>query len=123
MRRTSCRYKKQRCYSLRRSRGNRGVSVFDKEFDKLFYYDGTDLGLTYQPEESTFRLWAPTASEAYILLYPDWQSAEARRFAMTRDVKGTWLLKVGENLQGMFYTYQVLIGDQWNEAVDPYLLQ
>ncbi|MCT1398803.1 type I pullulanase [Paenibacillus sp. p3-SID867] len=97
-----------------------GVSVFDKEFDKLFYYDGTDLGLTYQPEESTFRLWAPTASEAYILLYPDWQSAEARRFAMTRDVKGTWLLKVGENLQGMFYTYQVLIGDQWNEAVDPY---
>ena len=39
---------------------------------------------------------------------------------MTRDVKGTWLLKVGENLQGMFYTYQVLIGDQWNEAVDPY---
>ena len=20
----------------------------------------------------------------------------------------------------MFYTYQVLIGDQWNEAVDPY---
>lgn len=97
-----------------------GVSVFDKEFDKLFYYDGTDLGLTYQPEESTFRLWAPTASEAYILLYPDRQSAEARRFAMTRDVKGTWLLKVGENLQGMFYTYQVLIGDQWNEAVDPY---
>ncbi|MBX4147701.1 type I pullulanase [Paenibacillus lautus] len=97
-----------------------GVSVFDKEFDKLFYYDGTDLGLTYQPEESTFRLWAPTASEAYVLLYPDWQAAEARRFAMTRDVKGTWLLKVGENLQGKFYTYQVLIGDQWNEAVDPY---
>ena len=30
------------------------------------------------------------------------------------------MLKVGENLQGMFYTYQVLIGDQWNEAVDPY---
>ncbi|MCV4231974.1 type I pullulanase [Virgibacillus sp. LDC1] len=97
-----------------------GVSVFDKEFDKLFYYDGTDLGLTYQPQESTFRLWAPTASEAYVLLYLDWQAAEARRFAMTRDVKGTWLLKVGENLQGMFYTYQVLIGDQWNEAVDPY---
>lgn len=97
-----------------------GVSVFDKEFDKLFYYDGTDLGLTYQAQESKFRLWAPTASEAYVLLYADWQTSEARRFPMTRDVKGTWLLKVEENLHGMFYTYQVLIGDQWNEAVDPY---
>lgn len=97
-----------------------GVSVFDKEFDKLFYYDGTDLGLTYQAQESKFRLWAPTASEAYVLLYPDWQTSEARRFPMTRDVKGTWLLKIEENLHGMFYTYQVLIGDQWNEAVDPY---
>lgn len=97
-----------------------GVSVFDKEFDMLFYYDGTDLGLTYQTQESKFRLWAPTASEAYVLLYADWQTSEARRFPMTRDVKGTWLLKVEENLHGMFYTYQVLIGDQWNEAVDPY---
>lgn len=97
-----------------------GVSVFDKEFDKLFYYDGTDLGLIYQAQESKFRLWAPTASEAYVLLYADWQTSEARRFPMTRDVKGTWLLKVEENLHGMFYTYQVLIGDQWNEAVDPY---
>ncbi|MGW8820763.1 type I pullulanase [Paenibacillus lautus] len=97
-----------------------GVSVFDKEFDKLFYYDGTDLGLTYQAQESKFRLWAPTATEAYVLLYPDWKTSEARRFPMTRDVKGTWLLKIEENLHGMFYTYQVLIGDQWNEAVDPY---
>ncbi|QOT11553.1 type I pullulanase [Paenibacillus sp. JNUCC32] len=97
-----------------------GVSVFDKEFDKLFYYDGTDLGLTYQAQESKFRLWAPTATEAYVLLYPDWKTSEARRFPMTRDVKGTWLLKIEENLHGMFYTYQVQIGDQWNEAVDPY---
>lgn len=97
-----------------------GVSVFDKEFDELFYYEGTDLGLTYRPQESAFRLWAPTASEAYVLLYTDWQTAEARRYAMTRDVKGTWLLTIKEDLQGMYYTYQVLIGDQWNEAIDPY---
>lgn len=98
----------------------RGVSVFDKEFDQQFYYEGSDLGLTYQTQESAFRLWAPTASEAYVLLYEDWKAPDARRIAMTRDVKGTWLLKVREDLQGKFYTYQVLIGDQWNEAVDPY---
>ena len=94
--------------------------MFDKEFDELFYYEGTDLGLTYHPQESAFRLWAPTASEAYVLLYADWQTAEARRYAMTRDVKGTWQLTIAEDLQGMYYTYQVLIGDQWNEAIDPY---
>lgn len=97
-----------------------GVSVFDKEFDELFYYEGTDLGVTYQPQQSVFRLWAPTASEAYVLLYADWQTSEARRIAMTRDVKGTWVLTIAEDLRRLYYTYQVLIGDQWNEAMDPY---
>jgi len=97
-----------------------GVSVFSKEFDELFYYDGDDLGLTYRPQESQFRLWAPTASEAYVLIYSDWKTTEADRYAMTRDVSGTWLLRVKEDLKSRFYTYQVRIGEQWNEAIDPY---
>jgi hypothetical protein len=32
-----------------------------KLFSTSNYYTGNDLGLTYSPEKSTFKLWAPTA--------------------------------------------------------------
>ena len=49
-----------------------GISVFDPKFDDIFYYDGDDLGATYTQEETKFRLWAPTSSEAYVVFYESW---------------------------------------------------
>lgn len=97
-----------------------GISVFSKEFDDKYTYNGSDLGLAYSPRHSRFRLWAPTASEAYVLLYSDWNADNPDRHPMHRDVKGTWVLDVEGDLGGLFYTYQVRVGDQWNEACDPY---
>jgi len=97
-----------------------GVSVFSPEFDSLFSYEGDDLGLTYSPQHSAFRLWAPTAQEAEVVLYPSWDGEAGRQLPMTRDIRGTWTLTVNGDLQGQFYTYRVRIGQQWNEAVDPY---
>ncbi len=34
-----------------------------------YLYLGDDLGNTYQPEATSFRLWAPTASDVQLLLY------------------------------------------------------
>lgn len=31
--------------------------------DDSFYYEGNDLGYTYSPEKTTFKLWAPTAKK------------------------------------------------------------
>ena len=31
------------------------------KFDELFYYDGDDLGYTYNEKATSFALWAPTA--------------------------------------------------------------
>ncbi|MBT2289883.1 type I pullulanase [Paenibacillus albidus] len=97
-----------------------GISVFDHEFDDLFSYDGTDLGLTYRPGYSEFCLWAPTSQEAELVLYDSWQGEAAQRLPMNREVRGTWRLTVRGDLAGKFYTYRVRIGEQWNEAVDPY---
>ncbi|MEK3734728.1 type I pullulanase [Paenibacillus sp. FSL M8-0334] len=98
----------------------KGVSVLSQQFDELYVYDGADLGLTYTPAHSSFRLWAPTASKAYVLLYSDWHSETPERHPMRRDVKGTWVLQVDEDLAGRYYTYLVQVGEQWNEACDPY---
>lgn len=97
-----------------------GISVFDPAFDERFVYDGDDLGVGYSPERTRFRLWAPTASEAKVVLYETWDGTAVNELPMQRDVKGTWTLTVEEDCRGLLYTYRVKIGQQWNEAVDPY---
>jgi len=97
-----------------------GVSVFARDFDELFSYEGEDLGLTYAPERSFFRLWAPTSQEAEVVLYSSWNGGALRNLPMLRDTRGTWILSVDGDLAGQFYTYRVRIGEQWNEAAAPY---
>ncbi|WP_150272501.1 type I pullulanase [Paenibacillus tepidiphilus] len=97
-----------------------GVSVSDQAFDELFSYEGDDLGVTYTPSGSVFCLWAPTAQEAEVVLYNTWDEAEGQHIPLVRDVRGTWRLTVNGDLEGKLYTYRVRIGEQWNEAADPY---
>ncbi|CAM4397236.1 type I pullulanase [Paenibacillus tarimensis] len=97
-----------------------GLSVFSEEFDDHFYYDGDDLGVVCAEGQTRFRLWAPTASEAQVMLYESAKGSAVRVFKMQRSVKGTWLVEADEPLEGFYYTYLVKIGSQWNEAADPY---
>lgn len=98
----------------------RGISVFAQEFDQMFSYDGNDLGLTYSSAHSSFCLWAPTAQEAELVIYDSWQGAPIGKYSMNRDIRGTWRMTVDGDLDGKFYTYRVRLGEQWNEAADPY---
>ncbi|MFI2858328.1 type I pullulanase [Paenibacillus sp. JSM ZJ436] len=97
-----------------------GISVFSQAFDEAYNYDGDDLGCRYTSEVSHFRLWAPTASEAVLLIYDDWDAQTTVRHTMIRKEQGTWTAEVPKDLNGKYYTYLVHIGDQWNEAADPY---
>ena len=40
------------------------------QFEAEYTYSGSDLGATWTPEKTLFRLWAPTAQEVTINLYP-----------------------------------------------------
>ncbi|MEO3944453.1 type I pullulanase [Gorillibacterium sp. CAU 1737] len=99
-----------------------GLTVFHPDFDQAYAYNGSDLGLTYTPEKCGFRLWAPTASEAMVVLYSDGEEGEgeARYCPMTRGQGGTWSAEVAGDQKGRFYTFRVKIGNHWNEACDPY---
>lgn len=97
-----------------------GLSVFDKEFDAAYYYEGNDLGISYSPEQTTFKLWAPTAGEAWVCLYDSWDAEQGTRHRMRRDINGTWVLKLNEDLEGVYYNFCVQIGEEQHEAVDPY---
>lgn len=97
-----------------------GLSVWSEEFDQTFAYTGDDLGCTYSPEKTKFRFWAPTASEALLILYEAWDGPPVREIPFRKLQQGTWLAEVEGDLNGTLYTYKVKIGEGWNEAVDPY---
>ncbi len=97
-----------------------GISVFDWSFDDHFAYDGDDLGITYSEQSTKFALWAPTASEANVILYERWNGPRDQIISMERTDQGVWRYEYDGDLRGKLYTFSVKIGKQWNEAADPY---
>jgi pullulanase len=90
-------------------------------FNDRFTYTGDDLGATYGPTQTDFRVWAPTASAVYlnIYLWPT-QAKAQRKLAMTKDVNGTWIYSLDGDNDGLIYTYTAVISGHNNQAVDPY---
>ena len=88
--------------------------------DQLYYYEGTDLGSTYTKEKTTFRLWAPAATEVKLVLYSEWNEKKGKEIKLARSEKGTWIAELHGDQDGLIYTYKVKVSDVWNEAVDPY---
>ncbi|KEK24170.1 pullulanase [Bacillus gaemokensis] len=98
-----------------------GAVVRTPEFDNQFYYDGKDLGNTYSKAKTSFRLWAPTASEVNLVMYDTWDALVGKEIPMKKSEKGTWMVEKDGNQDGAIYTYKVKVGETWNEAVDPYV--
>lgn len=92
-------------------------------FEKEYTYTGNDLGATWAPDKTTFRLWAPTAQTVRVNLYGGGQAGEndlLEQLIMTPDVNGTWVAEKTGDLHGVYYTYVVNVKGQVNEACDPY---
>lgn len=91
-------------------------------FEEYPVYEGDDLGLSYSPERSTFKIWSPTAKEVMLRLYAEGEGGEAfEEFEMNRDLLGTWSYTIEKDIEWAYYTFQVKIGETWlNEVPDPY---
>ena len=92
-------------------------------FEAKFTYPGTDLGATWSPEQTCFRLWAPTAEEVRLRLYtsgdPECEDLMCQ-VNMDPGANGTWFVALPGNLHGTYYTYLVLVDTQFVECCDPY---
>ncbi len=92
-------------------------------FEEAYTYTGTDLGATWTPEGTTFRLWAPTATAVKVNLYETGDAANSDRIeqlTMKADVSGTWVAAKAGDLNGVYYTYEVTVDGATVEACDPY---
>lgn len=79
-----------------------------KNYEEYPPYLGSDLGLTYTPTVSVFRIWSPIATAVTLHLYPQGDGgnrAESIPLAYTEN--GVWKVEVRRDLKGLFYTYQV----------------
>ena len=94
-----------------------------KAFEKQYTYTGSDLGASWSPEKTVFRLWAPTAQAVTLNLYAGGTEGTQdllERVPMEKSLKGTWVSEKTGNLNGVYYTYLVTVNGETREACDPY---
>lgn len=89
--------------------------VRTEAFDQMFYYAGDDLGPTYSPTATTFKVWAPTASRVIL-------DIENETYEMSRQEKGVYSVTVEKDLDGKTYHYLLNISSEWQQGTDPYAL-
>lgn len=112
------------------------ASVIDwtKPVDPSEYdtYDGDDLGAVYSPESTTFKVWAPSASDVKLRRYTKGSSSEdgdrmIEEISMQKDItdggtwdNGVWKVTVEGDLVNTYYTYVVTVGSSTKETNDVY---
>ncbi len=96
-----------------------GAVIRTEAFDQKFYYNGTDLGVTYQSGQSLFKLWAPTAVQVKLKLRsPDSHFSEIVK--LKREHKGIWSTTVQRDVEYYHYSFLIQVNQEWREAIDPY---
>mgnify|MGYP003575310468 CR=1 FL=1 len=97
--------------------------------DDLYPYDGP-LGVTFEEDQPTLRVWAPTAQAVNLLLLGDNPDPDnATELVMDFDpTTGVWSVTGGADWKGQYYLYEVQVyapstGDiETNLVTDPYSL-
>jgi len=94
----------------------------DSDFSDFPVYEGSDLGISWTPEKTFIKIWAPTAMRIFFRLYKLGQGGDAiSEFQLLPDEDGTWIYEIKDNPEGLFYTIQVHDGVGWlKEGPDIY---
>lgn len=94
---------------------------FDSSYDAQNAYSGNDLGCTYTPEKTTFKVWTPEASSVVLCRYEKGNGGSViEEVPMTKGDKGVWSVTITGNIVNTYYTYKVTVNGTTNEAVDIY---
>ncbi len=77
-------------------------------------YEGDDLGFTYTPEATVFKMWSPTAEQVKINFYQFGNGGKPIiSYDMRREANGVWSFKNNGESSSLYYTYQVRQHGVW----------
>ncbi|HOW37554.1 MAG TPA: type I pullulanase, partial [Bacillota bacterium] len=103
-----------------RSELQTGKIVRTDLFDNIYHYKKNDLGFTYSPESTKFKLWTPTAKRVILeLVDPEGQP---RELDVPYKNQGVWRLVVDGDLDGWKYRYRVYVNGKERVLTDPYAI-
>lgn len=114
--------------------------------DQQYRYDGNDLGATYTPEKTTFKVWAPTATEVTLNLYTTGSddeegAANLGSYELSPVVAGDptdptepigdvnsaftgiWSVTVEGDLKNVYYTYTITAANTTGTKTTTYEVQ
>lgn len=91
------------------------------DFSTYPFYKGSDLGVTWSPEKTMVKIWAPTAQTVELRLFKDGEMSEAYHKTNLQPAgNGTWTTILKGDYEGKFYTFRVNDGDWLAETPDIY---
>jgi pullulanase len=72
-----------------------------------YRYAGDDLGAVCGPQETTIKLWAPTAKDVRLVLFDDAAQESSRIVSLARDKDGVWFASLKGDMDGKYYLYEI----------------
>lgn len=87
------------------------------EFNRMFEYNGDDLGASYFSTHTEFALWAPTAVSVSVEVTI---GRKKSMYAMEKGKCGVWRKSVNGDLKSALYVYFVERNGQVVRTLDPY---
>ena len=98
------------------------MGIFDcDEFVQNYTYDGNDLGAVIHGNDTTFKVWAPTASKVVLNLFTAGNDCNAyETVEMTLGDRGVWQHTQKNCGHGTYYTYTVTTSAGTQETTDIY---
>jgi pullulanase len=94
-----------------------GEAINFPDFDREFYYEGSDLGARHTKEATTFKLWAPLASRVMLEIKT---TGTITHHLMKRVSHGVYELTLPGDLSGAVYSYLVTNNGPTVSVTDPY---
>ncbi|MGN0452446.1 MAG: type I pullulanase [Ruminococcus sp.] len=89
-------------------------------------YNGTDLGCTYTPSKTTWKVWSPDADKVQLKLYATGSDMESGAKNLGKyDLKldqstGVWSISLDGDYKNVYYTYVIKSKAGTNETYDIY---
>jgi len=91
-----------------------------KGFEKR-YGDALPLGAGHGKASTSFRYWAPLATEVRLLIFEEGQgSPPIAEHRLALSSKGTWEIELPGDFHGLYYLFRIRVFGRWRVGIDPF---